>query len=77
VQNHETAIAGYPDEFRAEKISNHVYVIHGPLESPKNTNEGFMNNPALILTDEGVVIIDPGSIAHTDSAYLEIEAVAF
>jgi len=66
----QTAIAGYLDAFHAEKISNHVYVIHGPLELPNETNEGFMNNPAFIVTDNGVVVIDPGSSVHTGNMLL-------
>ena len=66
----QTAIAGYLDGFQAEKISNHVYVIHGPLELPNETNEGFMNNPAFIVTDDGVVVIDPGSSVHTGNMLL-------
>ncbi len=57
-------------DFSAEKISNHVYVIHGPLELPNETNEGFMNNPAFIVTDDGVVVIDPGSSVHTGNMLL-------
>jgi glyoxylase-like metal-dependent hydrolase (beta-lactamase superfamily II) len=66
----QTAIAGYLDGFSAEKVSSHVYVIHGPLELPNETNEGFMNNPAFIITDEGVVVIDPGSSVHTGNMLL-------
>jgi glyoxylase-like metal-dependent hydrolase (beta-lactamase superfamily II) len=64
------AIAGYLDEFQAEKVSNHAYVIHGPLELPNENNEGFMNNPAFIVTDSGVVAIDPGSSVHTGNLLL-------
>jgi glyoxylase-like metal-dependent hydrolase (beta-lactamase superfamily II) len=66
----QAAIAGYLDEFRAEKVSSHVYVIHGPLELPNETNEGFMNNPAFIIAAEGVVVIDPGSSVHTGNMLL-------
>lgn len=66
----QTAIAGYLDAFSAEKVSNHVYVIHGPTELPNETNEGFMNNPAFIVTDDGVVIVDPGSSVHTGNMLL-------
>ncbi|MGB5454671.1 MAG: MBL fold metallo-hydrolase, partial [Gammaproteobacteria bacterium] len=66
----QTAFAGYLDRFSAEKISSHVYVIHGPLELPNETNEGFMNNPAFIITDDGVVVIDPGSSLHTGNMLL-------
>lgn len=66
----QTAIAGYLDGFHAEKVSGHVYVIHGPLELPNEENEGFMNNPAFIVTDDGVVVIDPGSSVHTGKMLL-------
>ena len=45
------------------KLSEHVYVLVGPLELPNKENRGFMNNPGLIITDKGVVVIDPGSSA--------------
>ena len=64
------AIAGFLDGFTAEKVSEHVYVIHGPLELPNETNEGFMNNPAFVVTDKGVVVVDPGSSVHTGNMLL-------
>ncbi len=66
----QTANASQLDRFHAEKVSNHVYVIHGPLELPNETNEGFMNNPAFIVADSGVVVIDPGSSVHTGNMLL-------
>ena len=66
----QSAIAGYLNELQAEKVSSHVYVIHGPLELPNENNEGFMNNPAFIVTDNGVVVIDPGSSVHTGNMLL-------
>ncbi len=62
--------AGFLDSFTAEKVSEHVYVIHGPLELPNETNEGFMNNPAFVVTDKGVVVVDPGSSVHTGNMLL-------
>lgn len=70
VLSFQTAIAGHLDRYSAEKVSNHVYVIHGPLELPNETNEGFMNNPAFIVVDNGVVVIDPGSSVHTGNMLL-------
>jgi len=66
----EAVVAGFLDGFKAEKVSEHVYVIHGPLEMPNETNEGFMNNPAFIVTDKGVVVVDPGSSVHTGNMLL-------
>jgi glyoxylase-like metal-dependent hydrolase (beta-lactamase superfamily II) len=44
-----------------ENVAENSWVIHGPLEMPNPANQGFMNNPGMVLTSEGAVIIDPGS----------------
>lgn len=51
------AVRDYP----SRQISPRTYVIHGPLGYPSVKNQGFMNNPAFVVTDHGVVVIDPGS----------------
>jgi glyoxylase-like metal-dependent hydrolase (beta-lactamase superfamily II) len=48
-------------EWAPEQVSPGVYVIHGPTEQPSPSNQGFMNNPAFIVTEQGVVVVDPGS----------------
>jgi len=48
-------------DYPAEKLSEHVWVIHGPTELPNPGNQGFMNNPAFVITSAGVAVIDPGS----------------
>ena len=48
-------------DYPTQKIATHTYVIHGPREIASVANQGFMNNPAFIVTGEGVVVIDPGS----------------
>ena len=48
-------------EYPAEKIAPHTWVIHGPLGFPSPANQGFMNNPAFVVTRDAVVIVDPGS----------------
>ncbi len=64
------------DSYKAEQVSEHVYVIHGPVGLPSPENQGFMNNPAFVLTDAGVVVIDPGSSVQTGQMVLEqIKAV--
>lgn len=55
------ALPDYP----AEKLSDRVWVIHGPTELPNPGNKGFMNNPAFVVTGAGVVVIDPGSTLET------------
>jgi len=53
--------AGAVKDYPFEKVAENTWVIHGPLEMPSAANQGFMNNPGVVLTSEGAVIIDPGS----------------
>jgi glyoxylase-like metal-dependent hydrolase (beta-lactamase superfamily II) len=46
--------------FRFEKVHQNVYVMHGPVTAPNKENEGFMNNPAVIESKNGLIIVDPG-----------------
>jgi glyoxylase-like metal-dependent hydrolase (beta-lactamase superfamily II) len=58
------ALAGPNDVVRAyppKQVSPDIYVIHGPQGVPSKANQSFMNNPAWIITGDGVVVIDPGS----------------
>jgi glyoxylase-like metal-dependent hydrolase (beta-lactamase superfamily II) len=48
-------------DYPAARIAPHTYVIQGPMGYPSVENQGFMNNPAFVLTRDGVVVIDPGS----------------
>ena len=47
-----------------EQVANNTWVIHGPRELPNPENKGFMNNPGLVKTSAGLVVIDPGSTLH-------------
>jgi len=48
-------------EVQFERVADAVYVIHGPLSAPNAANQGFMNNPGMIVSAHGVILIDPGS----------------
>jgi len=48
-------------DFPLTKLTERVYVVHGPNEIPNKNNQGFMNNPGFVLVRNGVVVIDPGS----------------
>jgi glyoxylase-like metal-dependent hydrolase (beta-lactamase superfamily II) len=48
-------------DFQFESVAKDVYVMHGPLQEPSKKNLGFMNNPGIVLTKKGVILIDPGS----------------
>jgi glyoxylase-like metal-dependent hydrolase (beta-lactamase superfamily II) len=52
--------ANYP----LDRLTPNVYVIHGPTADPTPENQAFRNNPGIVLTKEGVVVIDPGSSVH-------------
>jgi glyoxylase-like metal-dependent hydrolase (beta-lactamase superfamily II) len=60
------AVPDYP----AEEVAASVYVIHGPTEYPNPQNQGFMNNPAFLVTGEGVIVVDPGSSVQTGEMVL-------
>jgi len=47
-------------DYPADKIAEGIHVIHGPLETPNPGNQGFMNNPGIVITEAGVVVVDPG-----------------
>jgi len=64
------AVPDYP----LDKVAENVYVIHGPLQMPNPENQGFMNNPGIVLTDAGVVILDPG--ASVQSGEMVLRAVS-
>jgi glyoxylase-like metal-dependent hydrolase (beta-lactamase superfamily II) len=59
------------DKYKPEKVSEHVYVIHGPMGYPSKENQGFINNPGFIVTDKEVAVIDPGSSGAIGRAVLE------
>ncbi|MCK5481741.1 MAG: MBL fold metallo-hydrolase [Gammaproteobacteria bacterium] len=63
------AVPDYP----ADKVAENIYVIHGPLTLPSPENQGFMNNPGIVITGTGVVIIDPG--ASVQSGEMVLRAV--
>lgn len=56
-----TAAAAELRDHAAKKVAPNTWVIHGPLGDPSVENQGFMNNPAFVLTKDGVVVVDPGS----------------
>ena len=62
--------------YSPEEVAENVYVIHGSLDFPNSVNQGFMNNPVFVVSEGGVVLIDPGSSVQTGRMVLgEIEKV--
>jgi len=60
------ALPDYP----AQQVAPHTFVIHGPVGYPSPENQGFMNNPAFVITKAGVVVVDPGSSVQTGEMVL-------
>lgn len=54
-----TLASDFPYAF--EKVAKNTWIMHGPRELPNPENKGFMNNPGVVKTSAGLVIIDPGS----------------
>jgi len=53
--------SGYTFPYKFEKVTNNTWIMHGPRELPNPQNRGFMNNPGVIETSAGLVVVDPGS----------------
>jgi len=59
------------ESFKFEKMNDNVYVMHGPVEEPNEANKGFMNNPAFVITDKSVIVLDPGSSLMVGKALIK------
>jgi glyoxylase-like metal-dependent hydrolase (beta-lactamase superfamily II) len=63
--------------FEFKKVYDNVYIMHGPVMNPSVENEGFMNNPALIVGKVGLIVIDPGGNYNVGKKILaEIENIS-
>jgi glyoxylase-like metal-dependent hydrolase (beta-lactamase superfamily II) len=58
-------------DYALTRITDRVYVIHGPNENPNKDNQGFSNNPGIVLTRGGVVVIDPGASVQVGEMVLK------
>lgn len=58
-------------QFQFDPVAPSVHVMHGPNEEPSAANQGFMNNPAIIESASGVILIDPGSSYHVGKQVLK------
>jgi len=55
--------AGAAIDYPVARITDKIYVIYGPFDLPNRNNHGFRNNPVIVLTSAGVVVLDPGGSA--------------
>jgi glyoxylase-like metal-dependent hydrolase (beta-lactamase superfamily II) len=58
--------------YSVDQVSPSVYVIHGPLATPNPDNQGFMNNPAFVIGDSGIIVIDSGSTVQVGDMVLSM-----
>lgn len=64
-------------DFKFVKQPNGVFVMHGPVMEPNKENEGFMNNPTVIESEHGLIVVDPGGNYNVGKKILaEIEKVS-
>jgi len=75
IQTNDTVTSDFPYTF--EKVAEKTWVMHGPRELPNPQNKGFMNNPGIVKTSAGLVIIDPGSTVQVgENVLTEIKKVS-
>ena len=58
------------NDYKPKKVSEHTYVIHGPMRSDLKKTQGFVNNPAFIISDKSVIVVDPGTSVQIGRALL-------
>lgn len=68
---HDSQAPSSIEHHAPDQVSKHIYVIHATQELPNPKSRGFMNNPAAILTNNGVIIVDPGSSAEIGRQLLQ------
>jgi glyoxylase-like metal-dependent hydrolase (beta-lactamase superfamily II) len=67
---HDVVVSPVVGALPLEQLTENVYVVHGPVQAPNPDNGGFMNNPGFIITQGGVVVVDPGSSVQIGAAVL-------
>lgn len=68
---HDASLPVAFEHHTLDQVSKHIYVVHGTQALPSPESRGFMNNPSAILTDQGVIIVDPGSSAEIGRQLLD------
>ena len=58
-------------DYPLTRLTDRVYVIHGPMSEPTKANQGFRNNVVIVTTDNGVVVMDPGTSTYVGNMVLE------
>ena len=65
------AVSAGDFDWPLERITNKIYAIYGPFDLPNPENRGFRNTAVIVLTSEGVVLLDPGGSAWAGERIVE------
>lgn len=57
-------------DYPLTKLSDRIYVIYGPVGEPTRENQGFRNNAIFVITQKGVVVMDPGTSVYVGEMIL-------
>ncbi|MGD2054327.1 MAG: MBL fold metallo-hydrolase, partial [Gammaproteobacteria bacterium] len=57
---HNVTIPKDIKDMSLKKVTDNVYVVHGIHAMPDKDNKGFISNSGIVVSDQGVVIIDTG-----------------
>lgn len=68
---HDTNVPASLDDYSFSQVSKNIHVVHGTQALPSVITRGFMNNPAIVTTKKGVIVIDPGSSEEIGRQLLE------
>ncbi|MDH5354912.1 MAG: MBL fold metallo-hydrolase [Gammaproteobacteria bacterium] len=71
VSAHDVKVPKVIGELPVERLTKKIHLVSAPLESPSKYNEGFIANTGFVVTDAGVVVIDPGSSVQIGRKLLE------
>lgn len=53
-------------------VTKNVFVIHGSLDDPNSDNGAFINKPALVIANTGVIIVDTSSSVAIGTMYSNV-----
>lgn len=68
---HDINVPATLEHYSFQQVTKNIHVIHGTQALPSVKTRGFMNNPAIITTKKGVIIVDPGSSKEIGKELLE------
>lgn len=68
---HDINVPASLEHYSFEQMTGNIHVVHGTQALPSLKTRGFMNNPAIITTHNGVIIVDPGSSEEIGRQLLE------